>query len=108
MITDTTQSQPTVEITSQPTVEITYEVAEYQEEDKNVEVTYTRSSDGYIYKRMVNIPHNLDGTIDEQYFEDILHGQLSGVINKYKAGVVEFRDPTEVPETTEPVGIAST
>lgn len=99
MITDTTQSQPTTEIT--------YEVAEYQEEDRQVEVTYTRSSDDYVYKRSVNIPHNSDGTIDEQYFEEVLQGQLNGVMNKLRMGVIEFRDPTEVSagiETIEPVG----
>jgi len=103
MITDTTPTQPTVEIT--------YEVAEYQEEDRQVEVTYTRSSDEYVYKRSVNIPHNLDGTVDEEYFEQILEGQFNGVMNKLKVGVIEFRDPTEVSVgigTIDPVGIAST
>jgi hypothetical protein len=87
---------------TQSVLSITYEVSEYQEQDRQVEVTYTRTSDNYTYKRGVNIPHLEDGSVDETYFEEILEGQLSGVINKYKMGLIEFRDSND-----EPVGIAS-
>lgn len=93
MITDNTQSGPMVEIT--------YEVAEYQEEDRQAEVTYTRSSDGYTYKRSVNIPRNSDGTVDEEYFEQILEGQLNGVTNKARIGAIEFKDLGEVATSIE-------
>jgi len=88
---------------TQSSIEITYDVAPYQEEDRYVEVTYTRESDGFISKRTVNIPHLEDGSIDQSYFEQILEGQLSGVKNKYRIGVIQFNDPNE-----QPVGIAST
>ena len=81
---------------------ITYTVAEYQQDDKTVEVTYI-NEENFEYKRTINIPHNEDGTIDEEYFEEILEGQLSGVVNKFKIGVIEFKNPDEVS-----VGIAST
>lgn len=81
---------------------ITYTVAEYAVEDKTVEVTF-ENSEGFVHKRVVNIPHNEDGTIDEDYFQEILEGQLRGVENKLKVGAVTFIDPT-----SESVGIATT
>ena len=81
---------------------ITYIVDEFEPSDKTVEVVYIRTSDNYTYKRSVNIPHLEDGSVDETYFEEILEGQLSGVINKYKMGLIEFRDSDD-----EPVGISS-
>ena len=81
---------------------ITYIVDEFEPSDKTVEVVYTRTSDNYTYKRSVNIPHLEDGSVDETYFEEILKGQLSGVINTYKMGLIEFRDSDD-----EPVGISS-
>lgn len=80
----------------------TYIVAEYQPNDKTVEVTYI-NEENLVYKRTVNIPHLDDETIDEDYFEEILEGQLNGVRNKSKVGVIQFTDPNE-----NPVGIAST
>ncbi len=82
----------------------TYTIAEYLEEDRTVEVIYY-NEEGFIYKRNVNIPHNSDGSIDDDYFQKILEGQLRGVENKVKIGLIEFTDPNVV---VEPVGIAST
>lgn len=73
---------------------ITYTVAEYTAEDKTVEVTF-ENSNGLVHKRTINIPHNEDGTIDEDYFQEILEGQLRGVENKLRVGAVTFIDPTE-------------
>ena len=73
----------------------TYIVAEYQPNDKTVEVTYI-NEENFEYKRNVNIPHNEDGTIDEYYFEEILEGQHRGVENKFKIGIIEFKNPDEV------------
>jgi hypothetical protein len=70
---------------------ITYELTEYQQQDKTVEVIYT-NSEGLVYKRIVNIPHKEDGSIDQEYFQSILEGQLNGVINKTKFGVIEFQE----------------
>jgi hypothetical protein len=81
---------------------IAYTVAEYTTEDRTVEVTF-ENSDGLIHKRTINIPHNEDGTIDEEYFQEILEGQLRGVENKLRVGVVTFIEPAP-----EPVGIATT
>jgi hypothetical protein len=97
MITDTTPTQPTLNIT--------YELADYEPSDRSVDVTYTRESDGFVYSRQVNIPHFEDGSIDQNYFEEILEGQLNGVKNKVKVGAISFRDPDEI---ENPVGIAST
>lgn len=80
----------------------TYVVAEFEPTDKTVEVTYFNENN-FEYKRIVNIPHFEDGSVDEVYFQEILNGQLSGVENKLRVGVIEFRDPT-----AESIGIAST
>lgn len=84
---------------------ITYTLGDYTETDRQVEVTYT-NSEGFIHKRHVNIPHLEDGSIDQVYFQEILEGQLMGVINKVRMGMITFVDPNAPPP--EPVGIATT
>jgi hypothetical protein len=79
----------------------TYTVAEYTTEDTSVEVTY-ENIDGFIHRRNVNIPHLEDGSIDEEYFNEILEGQLRGVNSKVIVGAIQFVDQAEE------VGIAST
>jgi len=79
----------------------TYTVAEYTADDTSVEVTY-ENAEGFVHKRNVNIPHLEDGSIDEEYFNEILEGQLRGVNNKITVGAIQFVDPAEE------VGIAST
>jgi len=76
---------------------ITYTVASYVEEDTTVEVTYT-NADGFTHTRMINIPHLEDGSIDEDYFNEILEGQLRGVENKVAIGVIHFSDPNAIEE----------
>lgn len=90
---------------------ITYTVGDYVEGDNSVEVTYT-NSEGFIYKRMVNIPYleigqyeEGESSIDQPYFQEILEGQLMGVINKVRMGLITFTDPNA---PTEPVGIGTT
>lgn len=78
---------------------ITYTVAEYAEDDSSVQVTFV-NDEGFEHKRQVNIPHNPDGTVDEGYFAEILEGQLRGVENKLRVGVVTFIDPSTQEETT--------
>jgi hypothetical protein len=79
---------------------ITYTVEEYLEEDKTVKVTYY-NEEGFVHTRSVNIPHNSDGSIDEEYFEEILEGQLRGVENKLKVGAITFIDPTPQGPTSD-------
>jgi hypothetical protein len=80
---------------------ITYTVAEYTSEETSVEVTFT-NAEGLVHKRNVNIPRDASGSVDEEAFNDILEGQLRGVENKLKVGVVTFIDPNEiVTDTTE-------
>ena len=79
----------------------TYTIAEYTNEDTSVEVTY-ENSEGFIHKRNINIPHLEDGSIDEEYFNEILEGQLRGVNNKITVGAIGFTNPNVE------VGIAST
>ena len=71
---------------------ITYTVADYAEEDKTVEVTYT-NADGFTHTRVVNIPHLEDGSVDADYLQEILEGQLRGVENKVAVGAITFVDP---------------
>ena len=79
----------------------TYKVAEYSEGDTSVEVTY-ENSDGFIHNRTINIPHFEDGSINTEYFNEILEGQLRGVNNKLMVGAITFINPNQE------VGIAST
>ena len=71
---------------------ITYTVADYTVEDSSVEVTYTDGA-GLIHKRSVNIPKDGEGSINEEYFNQILEDQLRGVENKVAVGAVIFKDP---------------
>lgn len=79
----------------------TYIVGEYKPTDKTVEVTYFNEIN-FIHKRIINIPHLQDGSIDENYFQEILCNQLKGLENKCKMNLIEFQDPNQI------VGIAST
>lgn len=82
---------------------ITYTIAEYTAEDSSVEVVYT-NEEGFEHKRNINLPKTPEGAIDEEYFAEILEGQLRGVENKIKVGVITFIDPNAVPSgaPTEP------
>lgn len=92
-------------ITTSTVAEITtYTVADYLETDRHVEVTFT-NDEGFVHKRMVNIPHLPDGSIDEAYFTEILEGQLRGVNNKLVVNAISFVDPNA---TEESVGIGTT
>jgi hypothetical protein len=65
----------------------------------STQVTFVNEK-GETFKRMVNVPRNLDGTIDTVMFTDILESQLMGVINKAKLGVVTFTTGSSEPITT--------
>lgn len=76
-------------------MDITYTVADYEPEDRTVEVTYTNDA-GFIHKRQINIPHLENGSVDEEYLQEIFEGQLRGVENKTKLGVIQFTDPNAI------------
>jgi hypothetical protein len=78
----------------------TYIVSDYQETDINVKVDYI-NHDGFIHTRTVNIPHFENGSIDQDYFNEILEGQFNGVKNKEFLGVITFIDPNAVEENEE-------
>ena len=78
---------------------ITYTVADYTADDSSVEVTYV-NADNLVHKRKVNIPKLSEGGVDVDYFQEILEGQLLGVIHKDRLGVITFVDPTAEPEAT--------
>lgn len=82
----------------------TYIVDEFEPSDKNVKITFV-NDEGLIHERNINIPHFEDGSVDEDYFQEIIVGQLRGVENKIKVNVIQFVDPNQV---ENPVGIAST
>jgi hypothetical protein len=70
----------------------TYIVGEYEPTDKTVEVTYINENN-FEHKRIINIPHLQDGSIDEDYFQEILESQLRGVENKVRLGIITFNNP---------------
>jgi hypothetical protein len=79
----------------------TYIVDEFEPTDKTVKITFF-NEEGFTHERNINIPHLENGSVDEDYFEEIIEGQLRGVENKIKIGIIQFIDPNEN------VGIAST
>ena len=84
---------------------ITYTVGEYDPATSDsVEVIYVNSENGFEHKRTINIPRLQDGSgvMDEEYFTEILEGQLRGVENKLRVGAVTFTDPNAEPEPAEP------
>jgi hypothetical protein len=83
---------------------ITFTIADYSEQDTQVEVTYF-NEENFVHKRFVNIPHLSDGTIDNDYFNEILEGQRLNVINKERIGLISFKDPDLVVNNEESVGI---
>jgi len=83
---------------------ITFTIADYSEQDTQVEVTYF-NEENFVHKRFVNIPHLSDGTIDNDYFNEILEGQRLNVINKERIGLISFEDPDLVVNNEESVGI---
>lgn len=80
---------------------IAYTFAGIGATDTTVSVTYT-NDDGFTHERSINIPRLEDGSVDEEYYQEILEGQLRGVENKLKVGVISFTDPNAS------VGVAST
>jgi hypothetical protein len=58
------------------------------------------NSDGGQYIRHINVPRNNDGSVDQQMFNDILQGQLMGVVNKVKLGMITFTTGSVEPITT--------
>ena len=81
---------------------ISYAVGEYESDASTAQVTYTNSDTGYTYVRSVNIPRTEEGTIDEEGFQEVLEGQLLGVLNKLAVGVITFTDPNASDEVDEP------
>ncbi len=79
----------------------TYIVGEFEPPDRQVKITFV-NEEGLIHERQINIPHLDDGSIDEEYFQEIIEGQLRGVENKIRIDVIKFTDPNEN------VGIANT
>lgn len=83
---------------------ITYTVGEYDPATSaSVEVIYVNSDNGFEHKRIINIPRLQDGSgaIDEEYFAEILEGQLRGVENKLRVGAVTFVEPPASEEEEE-------
>ena len=69
-------------------------------EDKTVKVVYTNDS-GLTHTRDINVPRKEDGSVDSEYYQEILDGQLRGVKNKINVGAITFIDPNAPEEPTE-------
>lgn len=83
---------------------ITYTIDNFNETASTTEVTYT-NEDGNIHVRTLNIPRLEDGTINQEYWEEILEGQLRGVENKVRVNAINFVDPDA--ESDDPTKAAS-
>lgn len=78
---------------------ITYQVPTVEEGKNSTTVTFINEK-GETHTRIVNVPRNLDGTVDVVTFTDTLEAQLAGVINKAKLGVIMFTTGSVEPITT--------
>lgn len=78
---------------------ITYQVEDFTDDDKVAKVTYTNDQ-GYTHERHLNIPRNEDGTLNQDYWAEILEGQLRGVEYKIGLNVIQFTDPNAEPDDT--------
>ena len=76
-----------------------YEVANFEPNSMEATITYT-DDNGLIYKRQINVPKNKDGSVNQEYLDEILYSQLLGVNNKRSIGVAVFKDASEYEETT--------
>jgi hypothetical protein len=76
---------------------ITYSHPELTEGQKIVTVKFV-NDDGLELTKVVNIPYNSDGSLNESYFQEILEGQLRSVEYKVSVGALEFGEPE--PEST--------
>ena len=77
---------------------ITYQVPIVEEGKSSTNVTFINDS-GETFSRKVNVPRNIDGTVDVVAFTDILESQLLGVVNKVKLGVITFTTGSSEPIT---------
>ena len=76
---------------------ITYSHPELTKGQKTVTVKFV-NDDGLELTKVVNIPYNSDGSLNESYFQEILEGQLRSVEYKVSVGALEFGEPE--PENT--------
>lgn len=77
---------------------ITYQVADFTDTDNTVEVIY-KNENNQEHKRTLNIPRNSDGTLNDEYWNEILEGQLRGVERKYEVGAISFIDPNNIEDS---------
>ena len=78
---------------------ISYTAAQISDGDNTVEVTYTNDA-GFVHTRSVNVPRLENGSVNEEYYQEILESQLRGVENKASLGVITFVDPNATEEAT--------
>ena len=78
---------------------ISYTAAQISDGDNTVEVAYTNDA-GFIHTRSVNVPRLENGSVNEEYYQEILESQLRGVENKASLGVITFVDPNATEEAT--------
>jgi len=71
---------------------IAYTTAQISDGDNTVQVIYTNDA-GFTHSRSVNVPRLENGSVNEEYYQEILEGQLRGVENKSSLGVITFVDP---------------
>lgn len=78
---------------------ITYLPPTIEEGKSTASVTFINEQN-LTHVRSVNIPRNIDGTVDTVTLTDILEAQLRGVEQKVKLGVVTFTTGSTEPITT--------
>ena len=78
----------------------TYTVSEYSNSDSTVEISYV-NEDGHLHDRVIALPKDDDGNVQEEVLSDILKDLLKSVKNRESMGLLGFRDPNAVDTLAE-------
>ena len=81
---------------------ITYDKPTDLDGKSSVNVTF-QNEQGEIYIKEINIPKNENGSVDQEYFQNVLEGQLMGIAHKFKMGLIKFNPPSELTKSSEEV-----
>jgi len=73
---------------------ITYSHDPLEPNQKHLQVSF-KNELGLEFLKTINVPYNPDGTLNKEYFDQILEDQLRGVQHKVSLGAIDFVEPQE-------------
>lgn len=75
----------------------THSYSPLEPEQKILKIKFT-NDDGLEFTKIVNVPYQPDGSLNESYLNEIIEGQVRSVEYKLSIGSIEFGEPE--PENT--------